>query len=514
MQERDALRQQDEGVTHGVCTYPIRRTGTCRMLVLADIPKRLIVVFADVVDRLLRILRVSGVLAHVVDVIAGDRVALGINQFVIRETSGQPDPDVVGLRQQIIFLAIRARVLGIRIVEAAADEALVDDVRDAAVERPTAAHRVTQAIIEAADAGPAQVLLRGLDESRVVDDVAEVPGLAVHVDLRAIDTVVRDAQRIQILTQLLHGGLRMEAHEVEAEAIHFVLLDPEQCRVNQEFLHHRELCRGIVAAGIPQHVTGTIVQAVVVTRDDLVQHGLLVLAGVAGVIVDHVHHGPETRIVEALHHAAELEDTLRPVRIGRVAAFRCVVMEGVVTPVEAVQVFHPGGDLLLLLRVARQALEQLADRLRIRTQARRRGVGRAEFIHRAIEIHTLGLVLIHSRDIEGRQHVQVRQTGGRQLLQVLPTGTVRIRKGGVLASVARLDEPIVDAEVADVRLVDDDIFRCIERRLDHRVPSRRLQVPIVHVHDLAEETVGGQADRIGVGDLVRHQRLRRRRVDR
>src|SRR3712207_9429153 len=49
------------------------------------------------------------------------------------------------------------------------------------VERPAAAHRVPQPVVEGADAGAGHVGLGRLDEPDVVRDLPEVPALAVQV---------------------------------------------------------------------------------------------------------------------------------------------------------------------------------------------------------------------------------------------------------------------------------------------------------------------------------------------
>ena len=48
---------------------------------------------------------------------------------------------------------------------------------------------------------------------------------------------------------------------------------------------------------------------------------------------------------------------------------------------------------------------------------------------------------------------------------------------------------IVRGEVADVQLVDDDVFRRGERRLDERAPAGRRERRIVEIDDLAAERV-------------------------
>jgi hypothetical protein len=122
------------------------------------------------------------------------------------------------------------------------------------------------------------------------------------------------------------------------------------------------------------------------------------------VVVDHVHHHPQAHLVERLHHLAELDHARHAVRVGAVAAFRHGVVEGVVAPVEAVQVGDALISGLLLLRIGR--------------------VGRQ---HSRVRRLPFGLVLVDGGDIKGWQQVQVGQPGLRPALEMV--GAVGIFQG-------------------------------------------------------------------------------------
>ena len=77
--------------------------------------------------------------------------------------------------------------VAVRVARRAGAEALDPRVL---VERAAAADAVAQPVGERADPGAAEVALPGLDEQRVVRDLAEVPALAVHVDALAVHAVL------------------------------------------------------------------------------------------------------------------------------------------------------------------------------------------------------------------------------------------------------------------------------------------------------------------------------------
>ncbi len=233
-------------------------------------------------------------------------------------------------------------------------------------------------------------------------------------------------------------------------------------------------------------------------------------------VVDHVHDRAEAQVGQALDHLAELEDALLALRFGRVAALGHAVVERVIAPVEAIEVAHPLDDLLLLLARAirgRQLVEQRPDLLAVvgRAQARGGRIGRAQLLDVVVELDAVLAALANRRDVEGRQQVHVRQACLLQLLQVVAAVRARFGEGRELALVDRVDERIVDAEVADVQLVHDDVLGRIDVRLGQVVPAQRLEVDVVQVHELAAHAVRREAHGIRVRDLVVHERIRGRR---
>ena len=102
------------------------------------------------------------------------------------------------------------------------------------VERPAAADGVAQPVGERADAGAAELALRGLLEPRVVRHLAEVPALAVEVDRLAVDAVLAQRQLVERRPDVHHVLLRVVAHQVEPEAVDLVVLGPQHHRVD----HH------------------------------------------------------------------------------------------------------------------------------------------------------------------------------------------------------------------------------------------------------------------------------------
>ena len=89
---------------------------------------------------------------------------------------------------------------------------------------------------------------------------------------------------------------------------------------------------------------------------------------------------------------------------------------------------------------------------------------------------------------------------------------------GILAAIGRGHRRVVDAEIAHVHLVDDDIFRCGQRRLAEAVPAGRFQVAVVQIDELAAHIAGRcavlrQADRIRVAYQIVLHRIGGRHID-
>ncbi len=219
----------------------------------------------------------------------------------------------------------------------------------------------------------------------------------------------------------------------------------------------------------------------VVAGDDAVEHRVVVLAAGVGVVIDHVGHDAQAQRVDVQHHLAVLTDASRAVGVGAVAAFGHVVVQGVVAPVEGVQVAHLGDDGLLSVRFGRQS-----------GQGGRVGFG------------ALVRVLVDRGDVERGQQVQM---GDARLGQGRQVGRPVARaEGGIRAAQLGGHAGVGGAEVAHVQLVDDDVFGGGQRRPLARVPALRLQVGVIEVDDLAAATVGRKTDRVRVGDQIRLHR--------
>ncbi len=345
------------------------------------------------------------------------------------------------------------------------------------VEGAAAAHGVTGAVGEGGDAGAGHVLLRGLHEAGVVRDLPEVPALAVQDDLLAVDAVLGEGQGVESLPDRQDVGLRVVAHEVEAEPVDLVLLGPGDDRVHDQLAHHRVLGRGVGAAGAVGH--GAVgEEPLVVARHDPVQDGGVRLAARGGVVVDDVHDDPEAVLVEGLDHPAELDRTGRAVRVGGVRALRDRVVVRVVAPVVGVL----RGDL-------RHALLLLV------------GVGRVGG-QIAVGSRLVGLLLRDGGDVEGGQQVHVRRAGLRQLPQVPGAVAVPVREGQVGALVPRRDRLVGDGEVPDVQLLDLRVLQRYGPGLVQARPAAGCEGPVVQIDDEAALGVCGEREGVRVGDLV------------
>jgi len=103
MNERHALTEQRHRQRHQVQADPVGNRQAAGELVLVVVPQRLVVVLGDVVDGFLRVQRIAGGLAVVVDLAALARAAIGGDELEIAQPAGDADADQVGGVQQLRF---------------------------------------------------------------------------------------------------------------------------------------------------------------------------------------------------------------------------------------------------------------------------------------------------------------------------------------------------------------------------------------------------------------------------
>ena len=98
--------------------------------------------------------------------------------------------------------------------------------------------------------------------------------------------------------------------------------------------------------------------------------------------------------------------------------------------------------------------------------------------------------------------MNVGQTRIRQFAQVAHAIGLGVGKGFECAAIGDRHGWIVDAEVANVQLVDHNIFGCGQCRFRQCVPASGFQVGVIQVDDLRAGAVGGQTERVRIGDEV------------
>ena len=132
----------------------------------------------DVVDHLVGLVGVAGRRAVVVEHLAALHDAVGSGELEVAQVAREAELHEVGLLPE--RAGVLAHRVPVRVAGEAGAEALVE--LRLRVDRAAAVHAVTQPVVERADAGAAELALRGLLEEGVVRDLAEVPALAVQVD--------------------------------------------------------------------------------------------------------------------------------------------------------------------------------------------------------------------------------------------------------------------------------------------------------------------------------------------
>jgi hypothetical protein len=133
----------------------------------------------------------------------------------------------------------------------------------------------------------------------------------------------------------LHILEHVMAHQVKAEAVHFVLRCPGDNRVDHQLAHHGMFGRRVLAARGRFHCAVGI-QAMIVTGHDAVQHRVLILSARIGMVVNHVHHYAQPALVEGLHHVTEFQDAGRSIWIRGITPFGGGVMQRIIAPVETI----------------------------------------------------------------------------------------------------------------------------------------------------------------------------------
>ena len=330
MQERHTLAQDRNGQAHDLHLRAFANGGGVCSFVLIVVPQRLVVVFGDVVDDFLRVVRVAGVLTVVVDVGGCFQGAVCGFKAIPLQAAGNAHTNPVCGFQQAVLLCGRAGVHVVGVSEQTVAKTLVGADGLFAVERAAAAHSIPEAVVEGADASAGHIGLNRVDTPGIVGDFSEIPGFTVEVGVRI--------NRPDSLQRLLHVAQHMVPHQIEPEAGDLVMLSPGNQRVDHQLFHHPVLgCRVFTAGGVLNR-TRLRVLSVVVAGHQLVQHRLVGQPGRIGVVVDHVHHHIQAQVGGGLDHFPELEHTLGTCGIGGVAALRHGVMHRIVSPVEAVQI--------------------------------------------------------------------------------------------------------------------------------------------------------------------------------
>ena len=136
---------------------------------------------------------------------------------------------------------------------------------------------------------------------------------------------------VDSLSDQVHRLNIMATHQVKAEAIDVILVDPVFHRLDHELTHHR-LLRGrlIATAGAVAWFPVSRKPIVIVWIGPL-EVGVL---DIVGMVIHHVEDDADARLVEGLHHLLEFADAhLGLVGIGRIATLGHVVVHGVVAPV-------------------------------------------------------------------------------------------------------------------------------------------------------------------------------------
>ena len=185
------------------------------------------------------------------------------------------------------------------------------------------AQGIAQLIGEGGYAGHLRDVGLGGQQLAVDGALSGAPSLAVEED-----------RGVYLVDRLAYGVHRLDvvhAHEVEAESVDVVLINPVFHRLNHELPHQGPVGGRFVAAAGAVAVAAVGILAIIVVGPGALEVGVL---NVVGVVVHHIEDDTYAGAVQGLHHLLELAYAAgRVVGIGGVAALRHIVVHRVVAPV-------------------------------------------------------------------------------------------------------------------------------------------------------------------------------------
>ena len=351
-------------------------------------------------------------------------------------------------------VGVRSRAVAdvARVLVGARDEAAVGDIKYGTLDT------VTDLVVEERDSAVEElrVRLRRLLEGRACAGLggivggAACPAFAPHGDL-LVNLVELGADEV-------HGLDIHQAHEVEAEAVDVILIDPVKTGLDDIISRHRSFCRDLIAAAGAVGEGAVLVHAIVVVRYGALKAGAVLIAG-EGVVVNNVHDHRDARVVERLHHLLAFPDPHVAVGgIGGVGAFGNVVVLRIVAPVELV------------------VIAQLVDGLEV---------------IEGIELHGGNAELL-----------EVIDTGGN--LSLAFEGGILLGEGGELAAVRLADAGIgVIGEVFDMKLPDIGLCALTEENVLILLPAVGIGLGKIADHGaLAVGACCHGIDILGLGGLL------------
>ena len=132
------------------------------------------------------------------------------------------------------------------------------------------------------------------------------------------------------LADFVHCLDIMTTHQVEAEAVDMVFVDPMLHRLNHELPHHRLVGSSLVATAGAVGIF-TIHLSIIIVGVGALEVGVV---DVVGMVVDHIEDDGDASLVKSLHHLLELTNTARGIIwIGRIATLWHVVVHRIIAPV-------------------------------------------------------------------------------------------------------------------------------------------------------------------------------------
>ena len=150
------------------------------------------------------------------------------------------------------------------------------------------------------------------------------PGFPVYEDVRL--------RLFQAFYQRENGFLVYQTHQIEAEAVHFIFVDPVQQTINDKLAAHRGFRFELIAAAGTVPVRSVLFDAVIIIFRQSVKIKCLA-PGLRRMVINHVHDNLDPLFMQGVDHRLGFSHPFSAIETGGVPAFWRIKIDRHIAPV-------------------------------------------------------------------------------------------------------------------------------------------------------------------------------------